>query len=60
MRYRVVFLCTGISARSALIRAPLCAWAGQQSELFNADSLLAGAVNFHGITRHQEETVTHG
>ncbi|HEL2977524.1 TPA: arsenate reductase ArsC [Stenotrophomonas maltophilia] len=54
---RVLFLCTGNSARSVLAEATLRAWAGRRFEVFSAGSQPAGQVNPFAVAQLQAEGI---
>lgn len=56
-RHRILFLCTGNSARSVLAEATLRAWAGHRFEVFSAGSQPAGTVNRHALEQLAAEGI---
>ncbi len=58
MKRRVLFLCTGNSARSVLAEATLRAWAGNRFEVFSAGSRPAGEVNPYALSRLSAEGIS--
>ena len=56
-RHRILFLCTGNSARSILAEATLRAWAGHRFEVFSAGSQPAGTVNRHALAQLADEGI---
>lgn len=57
MKRRVLFLCTGNSARSVLAEATLRAWAGHRFEVSSAGSQPAGTVNPYALAQLAAEGI---
>lgn len=57
MKRRILFLCTGNSARSVLAEATLRAWAGDRFEVSSAGSQPTGVVNPHALAQLAAEGI---